>query len=125
MKLFSLILLFNLTAFGLFAQDVNLSGRITNTRHQPVAGASLSLKNANYRAACDSLGNFSISIKPGNYRLEITAVGFIATSDSISISTNKHITIILTESANQLKEVNIKAGRDKTSGITRLKAVEG
>ncbi|NCD68556.1 TonB-dependent receptor [Mucilaginibacter agri] len=126
MKIYSTLILLILASFKLAAQNANLSGHIVNSKGSAIAGASVSLKNAGYQTACDSMGNFILkNIKAGKYTVEVTAVGFQAVSRLIEINGDKAIDITLQETVRVLNDVNVIGEKEKTTGITRLKAVEG
>ncbi|UOE46246.1 TonB-dependent receptor [Mucilaginibacter sp. SMC90] len=126
MKIFVTLFMLGFISLNLSAQTVNLSGRVLNKKGVAVAGASVLLLNTDYQNACDSLGNYTLkNVKRGRYILEVTAVGYQLMNRSVEINADKSINIILQESINQLDDVNITAGKDKTSALSHLKAVEG
>jgi Fe(3+) dicitrate transport protein len=117
-----LIFLFFLSS-GLYAQS--LSGHVADENKQPVAGASITIKDNAIQTACDSAGNFSLKLKAGKYKLEVTAIGYQAVIRNVEVNGDMHIVIEMQKSARMLKDVEIKSGKEGTFGITRLKAVEG
>ncbi|HWZ34768.1 MAG TPA: TonB-dependent receptor [Mucilaginibacter sp.] len=123
MKITSFLLLFLLSSLGLYAQ--NLTGHITDQNNQPIAGASISTKGTGIKTLCDTSGNFSIRIKNGKYKLEISILGYVTVNRDIAVNGDTHVTIVMQKTDHLLNDVNVKAGKEQTSGITRLKAVEG
>lgn len=108
------------------AQTYTVTGTVKNAINQPVSEASVSIAGSQLATICDSLGHFSIAnVVAGSYRLQISAVGFSASSKTLKV--NKDIVVDITLSADnlQLKDVTVKAQKDNHFGITRLKAVEG
>ena len=72
-------LFFMLTICGsAYGQNyTDISGVITNTKSQPVSGATITLLNTNFNAASDSLGEFQISHVPrGSYAMHISSGGY-------------------------------------------------
>lgn len=109
-----------------FAQTFTISGSIRSAKGDAVANATVILKNTNYSTIGDSTGNFQLkNIKVGSYELRVSAVGYQQETRTINLSGDVAINIILKENVQQLKDVNIQAGKEGTFGITRLKSVEG
>jgi len=123
------ILLFIALVFSILklsAQTFILSGVVKSPAGITIPNASVSLKNTPYAITCDSVGNYKITnIKRGNYTLQVSAVGYKLNSQSIRITEDVTLNLELIESVQQLNEVDVKAGKEKTFGVTRLKAVDG
>ncbi len=97
--------------------QVKISGKITDNKNQPVAGASIQLKDTYDGATSDSLGNYSfVSDEKGVKDLEVTMSGFNPVSQKISIE-NVPLTlnIVLKEQITELKAVVISAGTFEAS----------
>lgn len=121
-----LFFLLTITSLQLAAQTFTLKGRIKTGSGEAVVNPSAFLKSTSYHAIGDSTGNFRIEdIKPGNYILEITAVGYKTTNRNLKITGNQSVNLVMEEAVGQLNNVKIKAEKEKTFGVTRLKAVEG
>ncbi|MBP6022573.1 TonB-dependent receptor domain-containing protein [Ferruginibacter sp.] len=75
-------LLFSFFSATVFCQQKIITGKITDTRNQPVLFANIALINAANNKAikgsvADSLGNFSIVVKVnGSYKLQVSNTGF-------------------------------------------------
>jgi len=120
------ILLFLLCSFNLSAQTFTINGEVKSLSGNGVANASVALKGTSYAAICDSLGNYHLSnLKPGNYVLQVSAVGYQSAAKQLQITKNLRANVSLELLVQQLNDVDVKAGQDNTFGITRLKAVEG
>ncbi len=79
-----------------------VSGRITDSRGNPVAGASITVKGARTGTAADANGNFTINAGNGSPVLVVSAVGMEATE----ISPNSgYANISLREDSKSLSEV--------------------
>ena len=113
------------TIHHLAAQTYIVSGSVKSKSGEAIANASILLKNTNYAAICDIDGKYLLKdIKPGDYTLSVTAIGFLSLTRAISVSGNLTINLVLDTAANQLKDVTV-TDKEKTFGITRLRAVEG
>ena len=89
----------------------NLTGTITNSKAEPVRGASVTILNTNYAAVTDQGGKFSIdNIPQGRYILHISNVAYATTDLTININgQSQSISITLKESSRQLDEVVVTA----------------
>lgn len=125
MKTYLLLLFILLCSVTAYAQQVTLSGSISTTDGKSVSGATISLKGTNYQTSSDSAGNFRITnIRPGNYTLTANAVGFTIKNIGVDLSVDQIIRIKMQINVTQLKDVTI-SDKKQTSGIARLKSVEG
>src|SRR5690349_19967976 len=86
-----------------FAQKM-LSGKVTNTQNQPVAGASVHVKGSNITTQTDPEGSFSIRVPGGSSVLEISFVGFEPFEISVDDS-RASVAVTLKESASTLSDV--------------------
>jgi Fe(3+) dicitrate transport protein len=64
-------------------------------------------------------------VKPGRYTIQASAIGYKAAASKINVTGNLTVNVVLVDTVQQLNTVNVQAGKEKTFGITRLKAVEG
>jgi len=123
------ILIFLLTALVSLtssAQTFTVRGKVKSAEGTAIGNASVFLAKTNYKVSCDSAGNYLLqNITPGTYKLQISAVGYKQVSRELNITNNLIVNITAEEDIQQLNDVNIKADKEKTFGITRLKAVEG
>src|ERR1700712_2615329 len=110
-KLF--ILLFILFVYcSLNAQNLTtLSGVITSTKLQPIAGATVTLLNTNYSAVTNSAGKYTINgVSAGKYTLHISCVAYAATNQVITLNGQQQtVNIQLNDANNQLDEVVVTA----------------
>jgi iron complex outermembrane receptor protein len=110
-KLFTLLLLITI-AFSASSQTTgDFSGTITDSRSQPIAGASVYLLNTNYQTSADRSGKFILkNITTGKYTLRISAIGYAAKNIPVNmIGTSRPVTIQLNDASNQLDEVTVSA----------------
>ncbi len=88
------------------------SGKILTPQSTPVAGATIVVLNTNYTAIADEQGVFHLpALRPGNYTLIVSAIGFATTSRTVSIpgQSNKPLAIQLSPANTQLDEVVVTA----------------
>jgi TonB-linked SusC/RagA family outer membrane protein len=89
-----------------------IHGRITNSKGEPVAGASIAIEGQNKGVAANINGEFSIpGLKAGSYQIRISAVGYETVSQVIVVSDNKtaDLSLQLKESTSDLNDVVVTA----------------
>ena len=80
-------LLMMITLSGWAQQNGRLSGKITDARSGAVNKASVYLLNTNYGAITDANGAFEIiNIIPGNYTVQVSAIGYATINRNVAIS---------------------------------------
>jgi hypothetical protein len=112
-KIFFILLLAGSSATA----QLKISGRITDTKNNPVPGISISLKNTYDGTTSDSSGNFSFSTtEKGDQVLEATATGYRPFEQTIKLDQSPvTINITLKELVTELKAVVISAGTFEAS----------
>ncbi|MCM4170123.1 TonB-dependent receptor [Arenibacter sp. TNZ] len=102
---------------ALFAQEgFMLSGTVTDAANVPVPGVNVIIANTTTGTATDFDGNYQIEVKNGDV-LQFSSLGFV--SQSISITNQKQLNIIMQEDASQLDEVVVVGyGTIKKSHLT-------
>ncbi|SEK27460.1 SusC/RagA family TonB-linked outer membrane protein [Parapedobacter koreensis] len=93
-------------------QPGRIIGRITDTQGEPLAGANISIIELNRRYSTDREGNFTISVQPGSYTVEVTYISFGTQRQSnVSVQEGSSTTLnfTLTEEAGALNEVVVTA----------------
>jgi len=111
------ILAFILIQCGVYAQ-VQISGKVTDSRKEPLPGANVFLKDSYDGATADSTGHFSFktSLK-GIRQLSVTFIGYKPLLKNLDLDSTKTIVlnILLKESDAQINEVVINAGAFEAS----------
>src|SRR6476620_4769828 len=94
----------------LHAQTV-VSGKVVNTKKEPITAASIRVKESNIGTNADSLGNFSLSIaEKGKRTLQISSVGYNTKEMQINIGDSAlHLEIVLRDEAKPLADVVVSA----------------
>ena len=121
------LILFIFSSESLYAQNGNVTGKITDADNgDPIAGATVKLKNKNSGVATNSTGNFVLSA-PETGTLVISSVGYA--TQEIPINRQTIINVILKRGESNLDEVVVigyvsKAKADLTGAIISLKGDE-
>ena len=77
MKLTVLILLLPLSFLIAQSNQLHIYGRIINYEtNQPIAEVNVSILNKTWGTTTDSIGNFSLTIPSGSYKIKFSFVGF-------------------------------------------------
>lgn len=94
-----------------YAQSQNrLMGKVTDSKSNPIAGATLHLLNTNFTTITDAKGNFFIEdILAGKYILLISAVGYASVNRELIINGSHDLILTLQETIQQLDEVIVSA----------------
>ncbi len=111
------LIVFILTTLNLFAQ-VQLTGKVTDTKNNPLPGANVFIQNSYDGATADSLGNFSFKTNlKGIQNLSASFIGYKPFSQKVDLDATKTISvnIQLQESEDQLDEVVVNAGTFEAS----------
>ncbi|MFC5282514.1 SusC/RagA family TonB-linked outer membrane protein [Pedobacter alpinus] len=127
MKRKALLLLLCLFSFiYVSAQDVRITGKVTDARNETLIGVSVSVKNSTIGTQTDVNGNYAITV-PSNGTLVFTYLGF--TTQEISVSGKTSINVQLMSSNQALDQVVVigygsQRKRDLTGSITSISGEE-
>ncbi len=122
MKQIFTFLLILTTSVSSWAQNTStLSGKISDTRVQPIEGASVRILNTSLGTATNDAGEFTISDLPkAKYTLEISAVGFASIKRDVDLATNPEpLRIQLVEDVRQLDAIIVTAEK-KEDDLQRI-----
>lgn len=104
---------------ALYSQSTDniISGKVTDSKGNPVAGASVTIEGTNTGSTTDGNGNFKIKAATGAV-LHISAIGF--TDKKVTVGTSGTINITMTEDeAKRLSDVVVVGyGTQKKSDVT-------
>lgn len=106
--------------------DIHVTGKVTGSTGDPIAGASVSVKGAAGGVATDAQGNFSITV-PENAVLVISSVGFVTAEIAVNKRTSVNISLQATNT--RLDEVVVigygqASKRDLTGSIAKVAGKE-
>ncbi|MBU2952037.1 TonB-dependent receptor [Tamlana agarivorans] len=109
-----LMMIFNIS---LFAQDgYQLSGTVTDESNTPIPGINVIIAKTTTGTATDFDGGFTLNVKPGDV-LQFSYIGYV--KQSVTISNQKSLNIVMVEDASQLEEVVVVGyGARKKSDVT-------
>src|SRR5437764_450535 len=113
------IVLFMLLCLSLltqvFAQTRTVTGRVTDEQGNPLSGATVVAAGGGPSTTTNTLGDFSISLRPTVRQLQISYVGY--NSQAVNLGNQKAINVALTSATGSLSEVIV-------TGLTRVKRTE-
>lgn len=106
-KLLSFIFVFTFLVGVSFAQNRQVSGKVTSSVDgAPVAGASISVVGTSTATQTDNAGVFKINVAEGS-TLNVSYIGYLA--QRITVGTQTTINIVLESEENSLEEVVVTA----------------
>ncbi|WP_113638256.1 TonB-dependent receptor [Nubsella zeaxanthinifaciens] len=113
LKLF--LIFFSLSFSSAFAQQIfKISGQIKSA-DGPLEAASIQIVEAKQTIATDSLGNYEITLKAGNYTFIVSAIGMTTQKKQLKVGRNQVLNFSMDDSANNLDEVVISTAKDNRS----------
>lgn len=101
------VLFLSFTVFHGFAQNVSVTGKVTDVQGSTLGGVSVSEKGTTNATFTNENGEFTILVQSGNAVLVFTSVGF--QSAEVRVNNQSNVTVVLVESADQLEEVVVTA----------------
>lgn len=108
-----LLLLFILTPLATLAQTFTLSGKVTNQKNEPLAGATIVVKPGGKTLVTDVEGRFSSSLESGTkYTLEVSAVSYTTktiTDVEVGKGLDNNLDIILAPAVKEMEGIVIKS----------------
>ena len=116
-KMGKIILLISLLFIPGMSLAQQFEGIVRSQEGEGVGFATIAVLNTNRGTVADAGGNFSLTLSPGAYQLEIKAVGFAAKIEKINFPDQASITIILNESTGKLNEVVVTAQKTEENII--------
>ncbi|MDX6747971.1 TonB-dependent receptor [Polaribacter sp. PL03] len=93
------------------AQSYTLSGKVVDKNKQPLAGASVFVKEIKKGTSTNFDGNFSINLQKGSYTVEVSFIGYTTISEKITLSKDEEYVIELQTGSTVLEEVLVSAVR--------------
>lgn len=118
-KLLSLILLFSTFIVARSsAQEYLLTGKITNTKLEPLPYASIRVKELQTGTTADKDGNYKLQLEPGKYDLVITMMGYKTQVITVAITKAYQQNIILEQEDGKM------LGAVQVTGVKKDKAEE-
>ncbi len=122
-KLYLLLVTFLLTSSASFAQQLTISGTITDNLGNPVPFASIVIRNTTKGTSANNDGNYSLAITPGQYEVLFKAIGYQQETRQVSVKANIMLNIKLVVASYQLKDVIIRPGGEDPAYAIIRKAI--
>ena len=116
--------LFLLLNFRLFAQQVTISGKITDDQNKAIPFASVYIKNTTRGTSANSDGEYVLQLKPGAYEVQFKAVGYRQESTKVDLKANATVNISLKPETYQLNDVVVRAGGEDPAYAIIRKAIK-
>lgn len=115
--LFSFILF--LSSITFFAQQILVSGKISDEKNQALSFASVLVKGSTQGTNANADGFYSLKLAPGTYELIFQYVGYKKKIEKMIVDANVIKNVALTPESYELKEVVIKDGEDPAYAVIR------
>lgn len=114
-----------LMPYALMAQNVVLSGKVTDDQLQePMAGASITLLGIGISTQTDNKGEFTFkNLKAGNYQLKITYIGYKTAKNAVTLTKSTQLSVRLQKSMQLADEVVVSAIRATANSATTFKNI--
>ena len=105
-KIYKLLVLLLFCQTYVFAQNVSVTGKVTDTDNVPLPGVSVKVSGSAQGTSTDSNGNFTISV-PSSASLEFIYIGY--RTQTIPVNGRTSLSVVLTADATALGEVVVTA----------------
>ena len=110
------------------AADGSLRGKITNEKDEPLSGASVVIISLGKGSAANASGEFNITgIKPGKYKVEVSALGYQSSTSEVTITDGgaQTLDVVLKATVNSMNEVVVtgytrQSKREVTGAISTI-----
>lgn len=108
-----------------FAQNTTkIKGIVTDKdSNQPLGFVSVSLKGTGYKTDTDVNGSYELNVKPGNFTLVFSFVGYKSYEKNITLTSGQTLEVntSLQENSSKIEEVVVKVSVKKTTETALLK----
>lgn len=105
-KIYKLVVLLLFCQTFVFAQNISVTGKVTDSDNLPLPGVSVKLSGSAQGTSTDANGNFTISV-PNSASLVFTYIGY--TSQTIAVNGRTTLNVVLAADATALGEVVVTA----------------
>ena len=104
----TLLLLLTIITTGFSQEKVTLSGTITAANsNETIIGSNIVIKSIPAYTSTNEYGFYSITIPKGNYKIEISSIGFQTKEIKVDLNKNTKLNISISENSEELQEVII------------------
>jgi hypothetical protein len=113
---FLLIYFFILSSVVAEAQIFKLSGKVLDVNLQPIAYATVRLKNRETGTSTDAKGFYQLQVSNGNYEMVVSIIGYQTKTATVIINkADEKQNFILENSKSSIKEIKITSNRKDRS----------
>lgn len=105
-KIYKLVVLLLLCQTYVFAQNISVTGKVTDSDNLPLPAVSIKVSGTNQGTSTDANGNFSISV-PSNATLVFSYIGF--TTQTVNVQGRTSLNIRLATDSKMLEGVVVTA----------------
>ncbi len=105
-KFYKLVVLLLLCQTYVFAQNISVTGKVTDSDNLPLPGVSVKVSGSAQGTSTDTNGNFSLSL-PSNSSIVFTYIGYA--SQTVAVNGRTSLNIVLVDDATALSEVIVTA----------------
>lgn len=121
-RIFALLMALASMSGAVLAQDVNVSGKVTDAKTGGIPGVTITVKGTTKGTNTDVEGNYQISV-PGNTTLTFSAIGY-ETKD-VPVGNKSVVDVVLSEDVKALEEVIVVGygtvkKKDATGAVSAL-----
>lgn len=102
-------------------QPGSISGRIVDEKGGPLPGATLKVLETGQTIQTDPDGNYTLSLKPGNYTIEVSYISFLTqrmTGVTVKEGKTTALSFSMKPADNQLSEVVVSYGKQRLKDVT-------
>ena len=104
----TLLLLLTIITTGFSQEKVTLSGTITAANsNETIIGSNIVIKSIPAYTSTNEYGFYSITIPKGNYKIEISSIGFQTKEINVDLNKNTKLNVSISENSEELLEVII------------------
>ncbi|MDR0537909.1 MAG: TonB-dependent receptor [Tannerellaceae bacterium] len=88
---------------SLYAQNISIQGKVTDTNNEPLIGVSVQVKGTTIGVVTDIDGNFTLQVPGAQSVIAFSYVGFL--SQEITVGSQRRLNVILKEDTKNLEEI--------------------
>ncbi|MDH4403358.1 MAG: TonB-dependent receptor [Flavobacterium sp.] len=104
----AVLLLLTIITTGFSQEKVTLSGTITAANsNETIIGSNVVIKSIPAYTSTNEYGFYSITIPKGNYKIEISSIGFQTKEINVDLNKNTKLNVSISENSEELQEVII------------------
>jgi iron complex outermembrane recepter protein len=97
-------------------QEAYIRGKVTTEGGDPLPGVSILVEGTSKGTTSDAKGNFALQLAQGNYKIQVSFVGYETKSQQITMGTSdQNIDFVLKEASLSLNEIVVLGSRSTTA----------